>query len=169
MKPISCMKWMLTVWLVCQPWLAWADWEKVDENHLAVVYIDPDKIRASSVFPQAWHLIDLLDASKSGVKSRLVLMEYDCHEYRRRSLAFASKSEAMGEGKTLFTSTQSTSWKPVSGETVGEKVIGILCGHHAKSPGQGKKKDDKAAPAKDAHGDGHGAPPAAHGDAKPSH
>ena len=169
MKPISCMKWMLTVWLLCQPWLAWADWEKVDENHLAVVYIDPDKIRASSVFPQAWHLIDLLDASKSGVKSRLVLMEYDCHEYRRRSLAFASKSEAMGEGKTLFTSTQSTSWKPVSGETVGEKVIGILCGNHAKSPGQGKKKDDKAGPAKDAHGDGHGAQPAAHGDAKPSH
>ena len=117
MKPISCIKWMLTLCLLSQPWLARAEWEKVDENHLA----------------------------------------------------FASKSEAMGEGKTLFTSTQSTSWKPVSGDTVGEKVIEMLCGHHAKPPGHGKGKDDKAAPAKDAHGDGHGAPPAAHGDAKPSH
>jgi len=169
MKRISCLKCLLSMWLLCQPWLVLAEWQKVDENHLAVVYIDPDKIRASSVFPQAWHLIDLNDATKAGVKSRLALMEYDCHEYRRRTLAFASKSEAMGEGKTLFTSTQSTSWKPVSGDTVGEQVIGMLCGHNAKPPGHGKGKDDKAAPAKDAHGDGHGAPPAAHGDAKPSH
>jgi hypothetical protein len=173
MKPISCLKWIWPLWLLCQPWLALADWEKVDENHLAVVYVDPDKIRASSVFPQAWHLIDLNDPTKAGVKSRLVLMEYDCHEYRRRSLAFASKSEAMGEGKTLFTSTQSTTWKTVSGDTVGEKVIEMLCGHHAKPPSKGKGKDEKAAPAGhgDGHGDAHGAPPAkdAHGEAKPSH
>ena len=173
MKSIRCLKCLLCVWLLCQPWLALADWEKVDENHLAVVYIDPDKIRASSVFPQAWHVIDLIDKAKTGAQSRLVLMEYDCHEYRRRSLAFASKSEPMGEGKTLFTSTQSTSWKPVGGDTVGEKVIEMLCGHHAKPPSKGKGKDDKAAPAGhgDGHGDAHGAPAAkdAHGDAKPSH
>jgi hypothetical protein len=48
---------------------------------------------------------------------------------------------------------------------VGEQVIGMLCGHNAKPSGHGKGKDDKTAPAKDAHG----APPAAHGDAKPSH
>jgi hypothetical protein len=151
------MKWMLTVWLLCQPWLAWADWEKVDENHLAVVYIDPDKIRASSVFPQAWHLIDLNDKSKAGVKSRLVLMEYDCHEYRRRSLAFASKSEAMGEGKTLFTSAVSTPWKPVSGDTVAEKVLGMLCGHNAGKGAKGHKgKESKEAPAAaPAKSDGH--------------
>ena len=173
MKSMRCLKWLMSLWLLCQPWLAMADWEKVDDNHLAVVYVDPDKIRASSVFPQAWHLIDLNDPTKAGVKSRLVLMEYDCHEYRRRSLAFASKSDQMGEGKTLFTSTQSTSWKTVSGDTVGEKVIEMLCGHHAKAPSKGKGKDDKAAAAghSDGHGDAHGAPPAkdAHGDAKPSH
>ena len=167
MSGLSYRHALLVFGLSICPWFANAGWEKVDENYLAEVYIDPDKVRASSVFPQAWHLIDLADKSKAGVKSRLVLMEYDCHEFRRRTLAFASKSEAMGEGKTLFTSTQSTSWKPVSGDTVGEKVIEMLCGHHAKPPGKGK--NDKAAPAKEAHGDGHGAPPAAHGDAKPSH
>ena len=169
MNPIRCLKWTFALWLCCLPWMAMAEWEKVDENYLAVVYIDPDKIRASSVFPQAWHLIDLIDKAKTGAQSRLVLMEYDCHEYRRRSLAFASKSEPMGEGKTLFTSTQSTSWKPVGGDTVGEKVIEMLCGHHAKPPAKGKGKDDK--PAAAGHGDAHGAPPAkdAHGDAKPSH
>jgi hypothetical protein len=73
-------------------------------------------------------LFDLFDKTKAGVKSRLVLMEYDCHDARRRTLAFASKSEPMGEGKTLFTSTQATPWKPVAGETVGEKVIEKLCG-----------------------------------------
>ena len=145
MNPMRCLKWMLPLWLLCQAGLALADWEAVDENHLAVVYIDPDKIRASSVYPQAWHLFDLFDKTKAGVKSRLVLMEYDCHDARRRTLAFASKSEPMGEGKTLFTSTQSTPWKPVAGETVGEKVITMLCGpkssakNHKKGHGGGQE------------------------------
>jgi hypothetical protein len=52
MNPISCLKWICALWLLCLPWLAMAEWEKVDENYLAVVYIDPDKIRASSVFPK---------------------------------------------------------------------------------------------------------------------
>ena len=168
MNPNRCLKWISALWLLCMPCMAMADWEKVDENYLAVVYIDPDKIRASSVFPQAWHLIDLNDKSKAGVKSRLVLMEYDCHERRRRTLAFASKSEAMGEGKTLFTSTQSTPWKPVSGDTVAEKVIEMLCGQTSHSKGHSKAKEDKSAPAKDAQGDGHGAP-AAKAEAKPGH
>lgn len=169
MNPISCLKWISALWLLCLPCMAIAEWEKIDENYLAVVYIDPDKIRASSVFPQAWHLIDLNDKSKAGVKSRLALMEYDCQERRRRTLAFASKSEAMGEGKTLFTSTQSTPWKPVSGDTVAEKVIVMLCGHASHAKKHGKGKEEKSAPAQDAHGDGHGAPPAPKAEAKPSH
>jgi hypothetical protein len=142
------MKWMLLLWLAVQPWLALAEWEAVDENFLAVVYIDPDKVRASSVYPQAWHLIDLRERAKTGAMSRLALMEYDCHDQRRRTLAFASKSEAMGEGKTLFTSAVSTPWKPVSGDTVGEKVLGMLCGHNAgKGAPAHKGKQSKEAPA----------------------
>jgi len=161
MNTMRSLKWLITFWLACQPWLALADWEAVDENHLAVVYVDPDKIRASSVFPQAWHLFDLFDKTKAGVQSRLVLMEYDCHDSRRRSLAFASKSEAMGEGKTLFTSTQATPWKSVAGETVGEKVIEMLCGHrsHGKS-GKGKSEGGGKASKDSGHGDGHAAPAA---------
>ena len=133
------MKWMLLLWLAVQPWLALAEWEAVDENFLAVVYIDPDKVRASSVYPQAWHLIDLRERAKTGAMSRLALMEYDCHDQRRRTLAFASKSEAMGEGKTLFTSAVSTPWKPVSGDTVAEKVLGMLCGQNAGKGAQVQK------------------------------
>ena len=142
------MKWMLLLWLAVQPWLALAEWEAVDENFLAVVYIDPDKVRASSVYPQAWHLIDLRERAKTGAMSRLALMEYDCHDQRRRTLAFASKSEAMGEGKTLFTSAVSTPWKPVSGDTVAEKVLGLLCGQNAGKGAQvHKDKQSKEAPA----------------------
>jgi hypothetical protein len=133
------MKWMLLLWLAVQPWLALAEWEAVDENFLAVVYIDPDKVRASSVYPQAWHLIDLRERAKTGAMSRLALMEYDCHDQRRRTLAFASKSEAMGEGKTLFTSAVSTPWKPVSGDTVAEKVLGLLCGQNKDKGAQVRK------------------------------
>ena len=160
MNPIRSLKWLLALWLLSQAGSVLADWEPVDENHLAVIYIDPDKIRASSVYPQAWHLFDLFDKTKAGVKSRLVLMEYDCHDGRRRSLAFASKSDAMGEGKTLFTSTVATPWKPVAGDTVGEKVIEMLCGHragaksHKKGNGAGKEASKGA-------GDAHAAPAAA--------
>jgi len=153
---MRCMKWMLLLWLAAQPWLAFAEWEAIDENHLAVVYIDPDKIRASSVYPQAWHLIDLRERAKTGAMSRLALMEYDCHDQRRRTLAFASKSEAMGEGKTLFTSAVSTPWKPVSGDTVAEKVLGLLCGNNAGKgatvhKGKQSKEAPAAAPAKSDH------------------
>ena len=151
------LKWMLLLWLALQPWLALAEWEAVDENYLAVVYIDPDKVRASSVFPQAWHLIDLRERAKTGAMSRLALMEYACHDQRRRTLAFSSKSEAMGEGKTLFTSAVSTPWKPVSGDTVGEKVLSMLCGHNAGKGAKGHKgKESKEAPAAaPAKSDGH--------------
>jgi len=145
---MRCMKWMLLLWLAVQPWLAFAEWEAIDENHLAVVYIDPDKIRASSVYPQAWHLIDLRERSKTGAMSRLALMEYDCHDERRRTLAFSSKSEAMGEGKTLFTSAVSTPWKPISGDTVAQKALLMLCGHNAGKAAKGHKgKEGKEAPA----------------------
>jgi hypothetical protein len=119
---------MLLLWLASLPGLALADWEAVDENYLAVVYIDPDKIRASSVFPQAWHLIDLRQRAKTGAMSRLALMEYDCQDQRRRTLAFASKAEPMGEGKTLFTSSVATPWKAVAADTVEHKVMLMLCG-----------------------------------------
>jgi hypothetical protein len=119
---------MLLLWLASLPGLALAEWEAVDENYLAVVYIDPDKVRASSVFPQAWHLIDLRQRAKTGAMSRLALMEYDCQDQRRRTLAFASKAEPMGEGKTLFTSSVATPWKAVAADTVEHKVMLMLCG-----------------------------------------
>jgi hypothetical protein len=54
----------------------------------------------------------------------------------------------MGEGKTLFTSAVSTPWKPVSGDTVAEKVLGLLCGHNAGKGTKGHKgKEAKEAPA----------------------
>ncbi len=40
MNPMRCIKWLLPLWLLCQAGLTLADWEVVDENHLAVVYID---------------------------------------------------------------------------------------------------------------------------------
>jgi len=128
---MRCRKWMLLLWLASLPGLALADWEAVDDNYLAVVYIDPDKIRASSVFPQAWHLIDLRQRAKTGAMSRLALMEYDCHDQRRRTLAFASKAEPMGEGKTLVTSATATPWKAVLADTVEHKVMLMLCGQNA--------------------------------------
>jgi len=124
-------KWMLLLWLASLPGLDFAEWEEVDENYLAVVYIDPDKIRASSVFPQAWHLIDLRQRAKTGAMSRLALMEYDCQDQRRRTLAFASKAEPMGECKTLFTSSVATPWKAVAADTVEHKVMLMLCGKNA--------------------------------------
>ncbi|NBX56141.1 MAG: hypothetical protein EBT70_13965 [Betaproteobacteria bacterium] len=158
MTSIRCFAWLITLGLLAQHAPAWADWEPVDENHLAVIYIDPNKIRASSVYPQAWHLFDLFDKTKAGVKSRLVLMEYDCHDARRRTLAFASKSDAMGEGKTLFTSTEATNWRPVSGDTVGEKVIEMLCGHNSHKKAHTKSAKSANGGKEAAAGDAHAAP-----------
>ncbi|NBS76875.1 MAG: hypothetical protein EBT28_05485 [Betaproteobacteria bacterium] len=54
----------------------------------------------------------------------------------------------MGEGKTLFTSAVSTPWKPISGDTVAQKALLMLCGHNAGKGAKGHKgKEGKEAPA----------------------
>ena len=121
-------KLLLSSLLLVAPLLGHAEWEAVDENFLAVVYIDPDRIRESSVYPQVWQLMDLKKPSKTGVLSRRALIEYDCKDKRRRTLAFSSHVERMAEGKPKFASATATQWQPVAGDTVAETVFQRLCG-----------------------------------------
>ena len=122
------MKLLLSLFLLITPLLSHAEWKAVDENFLATVYIDVDRIRESSLYPQVWQLMDLKKMSTTGVRSRRALIEYDCKERKRRTLAFSSHIEAMAEGKPKFANATATQWQPISGDTVAETIFLRLCG-----------------------------------------
>lgn len=105
-----------------------SQWERVDDNHTAVIYLDVSRIRESVVFPRVWQLHDLKTPTKAGVRSRKVFVEYDCKGAKRRTIASSSHAQDMGEGKPKFVGTQEGAWQIVYAHTVDESILLRLCG-----------------------------------------
>jgi hypothetical protein len=108
---------------------AWAEWIKIDETDRTVIYIDPERIQKNAQFPTAWQLSDYKQANKRGVLSSQNLIEFDCKEKRRRTLAFTSHSENMAEGKVIFKNLKSGQWRPVPHDSVAEQLMNMACEH----------------------------------------
>jgi len=108
---------------------AWADWVKVDETDKTVIYVDPDRIQKNAQFPTAWQLSDYRSATKRGVLSTQNLIEFDCKAKRRRTLAFVSHAENMGEGAVKFKNLKSGQWHAVPHESVAEQIMEMACEH----------------------------------------
>jgi hypothetical protein len=108
---------------------AWAEWIKIDETDRTVIYIDPERIQKNAQFPTAWQLSDYKQANKRGVLSSQNLIEFDCKEKRRRTLAFTSHSENMAEGKVIFKNLKSGQWHPVPHDSVAEQLMNMACEH----------------------------------------
>lgn len=108
---------------------AWADWVKVDETDKTVIYIDPERIQKNAQFPTAWQLSDYKNATARGVLSSQNLIEFDCKEKRRRTLAFTSHSENMGAGQLKFKNLKAGQWRSVPHDSVAEQIMGMACEH----------------------------------------
>jgi hypothetical protein len=123
MKPLL----VLLVLLLQAP--AWADWVKVDETDKTVVYVDPERIQKNAQFPTAWQLSDYRSMTKRGVLSSQNLIEFDCKAKRRRTLAFVSHAENMGEGAVKFKNLKAGQWHAVPHESVAEQIMEMACEH----------------------------------------
>ena len=108
---------------------AWADWVKVDETDKTVIYVDPDRIQKNAQFPTAWQLSDYRSASKRGVLSSQNLIEFDCKTKRRRTLAFMSHADNMGEGVVKFKNLKAGQWHAVPHDSVAEQIMEMACEH----------------------------------------
>jgi hypothetical protein len=112
--------------LIVSPWV-WADWEQFEETDSATVYIDKDRIQKNAQFPTLWQLTDLKRPNPRGILSTRVLLEFDCDEKSRRTIAFTSHKSHMAEGKPAFKSSEAGQWHPVLEDTVIGKMMALVC------------------------------------------
>ena len=158
--PIRCLMKSLVSLLLCVAGAhalgsdAPSQWERVDDNHTAVIYLDVTRIRESVVYPRVWQLHELKSPTKAGVMSRKVFVEYDCKAAKRRTIVSSSHTQEMGEGKPKFVGTQEGNWHSVYANTVDETILLRLCGQS----NQRKLTDKNEAPAAPApaKSEGHG-------------
>ena len=123
------MKSLLVLLILSLQASAWADWVMLDETDKTVIYVDPERIQKNAQFPTAWQLSDYRAPNKRGVLSSQNLIEFDCKAKRRRTLAFVSHTENMGEGTVKFKNLKAGQWHPVPHESVAEKIMEMACEH----------------------------------------
>ncbi len=123
------MKSLLVLLILSLQASAWADWVLVDETDKTVIYVDPERIQKNAQFPTAWQLSDYRSPTKRGVLSSENLIEFDCKAKLRRTLAFVSHAENMGEGPVKFKNLQAGQWRPVPHDSVAEKIMEMACEH----------------------------------------
>jgi hypothetical protein len=106
---------------------ALAEWQLIDDNYLAKVYIDTDKMKKSTSYPEVWQLTDLKSTATTGAVSRQILIQYDCIDKRRRTLASSAHSKHMAQGKPIFTDVSQGAWHPVAKDTVLNTILELAC------------------------------------------
>jgi len=104
-----------------------AEWEQLDENNQATIYFDPDRIQRNSGFPTLWQLSDLKSPTPNKVLSKLTLIEFNCDERQRRTIAFTSHREHMAGGKPIFKNLSAQPWHAVQPDSVIEKLMDLAC------------------------------------------
>ena len=121
------MKFLAFIALIFTAPCVLADWEQFEETSHAVVYIDRDRIQKNAQFPTLWQLTDLKHANPRGILSNRVLLEFNCDEKSRRTIAFTSHKTHMAEGKPAYKSSQGGLWHPVQDDTVIAKMMALVC------------------------------------------
>jgi len=106
---------------------ATAEWQLIDDNYLAKVYIDYDKMKKSTSYPEVWQITDLKSKAQSGVLSRQILIQYDCVDKKRRTLASSGHALHMAQGKPIFTDVSQGQWHPVVKDTVLNTILELAC------------------------------------------
>ena len=99
---------------------AWAEWVKVSDTDVAIVYIDPSTIRKDGNLRRVWGITDLKRRDMNGEMSRRVLYEYDCKEERFRILSMTGHAGPMANGKVVSeVNNASGKWNDDASGTVG--------------------------------------------------
>jgi hypothetical protein len=121
------MKYLALIVLIFIAPCVLADWEEFEETERAVVYIDKERIQKNAQFPTLWQLTDFKHANPRGILSTRVLVEFNCEEKSRRTIAFTSHKAHMADSKPVYKSSQGGLWRPVQDDTVIAKMMALVC------------------------------------------
>ena len=72
-------------------------------------------------------MTDLKKRASTGAISRVILVQFDCVDKKRRTLASAGYSEHMAQGKPIFSDASQGSWHPVLKDTVINTTLEMAC------------------------------------------
>lgn len=106
-----------------------AEWVKVSETDIVVVYIDPATIRKDRHLRWVWEVQDFKQTRSDGLMSRRVLDEFDCREEQVRFLAMFNHTEPMGTGPALPLGNDPFISTDVSRSTPAEIIFNIVCAY----------------------------------------
>jgi len=108
-----------------------AEWVRVDESDIAVVYADPATIRSMGSTARMWSLGDLKSPQEIRGKpylSQKILDEHDCKDRRYRALHLSQHSGQMGSGTVVAVySGDPGAWRPVPPGSTGEALWEFAC------------------------------------------
>ena len=123
---------ILVTLLVVTSSSAMAEWVEIGGKLPdVVVYSNPATIRHENNMINMWVLHDFktFQVSPKGkfYRSIRALGEYDCRNYKFKTLALSIHSGSMASGETLFQSNDPTDWMPVPPETTNEMLFNVAC------------------------------------------
>ena len=112
------------------PTVATAEWMSLEGNEELEVYVDPGtRIREGDTV----RIMALFNYRKPGYAhgkryvSSLMQDEYDCVQEKRRRLYLSAHTEPKAQGKTILRNRAAGDWKPITPETVGERLWKTAC------------------------------------------
>jgi hypothetical protein len=108
-----------------------AEWDFLDANDHAKVYIDRETISRTGDIVKAWVLDDLKAPHTRGLSSFLSVRaheEHDCAKERFRLVAIEQFAGNMGTGNSIYKKSGESAWAPIPRGTLAQSVWKILCG-----------------------------------------
>ena len=121
---------MLIILHVWNATAVFAEWEFVDGNEQAKVYVDSETITRDGGLVSAWVMDDLKTAQTRGFRKYLSTRaheEHDCAKERFRLLALEYFSGNMGSGEALYKTSGESDWTPIPRGTLAQSVWKFVC------------------------------------------
>ena len=95
------MRLILTLLMLVFTAPAWAEWVKIAESNLRVLYYNPAAIDKQDNLRRVWTLQDNIQRNNNGGLSRRYLSEFDCKAGRQRLLSYSAHAEQMARGAAI--------------------------------------------------------------------
>lgn len=105
-------------------------WVEVYKTNQQTLYANPSSLLKSGFKVKMWRLTDYKFPEINGdfvYSSKKLYEEYDCQSEQYRLLYVALYPENMGEGKAMYTRSETYSWQRVLPDTDGEAMWEIAC------------------------------------------
>ena len=104
-----------------------AKWTYITDGYLGSVYLDFKTLDENQNTITVWQLQNFSKKDVYGVKSRRLLVEFNCLASIRRVIYLSAHSEQMAQGNVKFISNKLGKWEQPLPNSLGEKVFIAAC------------------------------------------